>query len=53
MKVSQEVKTISDTIIWLAKENMKVYKYQNINSAVHSVLLDIENELMDFMKNEK
>jgi len=48
-----DIHTLAVTIIWLAQERMKEHKYQNINSAVHSVTLDIEQELMEFMALHK
>ena len=48
-----EEKTIAETIIWLAKERMKVEPYQNINSAVHGVILDIAQYIMIFMDEHK
>jgi hypothetical protein len=46
-------KTISETITWLAEEKMKVEPYQNINSAVHGVMMDVKQFLMAFMEKNK
>ena len=53
MKTSEEIKTIAQTIVWLAKERMKTEEYQNINSVIHAVSLELHLELMQYMKNEK
>ena len=46
----EEIKTLADTIIYVAKERQKSKsKYQNLNSAIHSVVLDIQQLLMEFM----
>jgi len=50
----EEIKTIADTIIWLAeaKQSSKE-RCQNLNSAIHSVVLDVQQLLMEFMKENK
>ena len=53
MKTLEEVETIAQTIIWLAEERMKTEPFQNINSAIHAVTLDVSEFLMDFMKDTK
>ena len=51
---NNEIETISKTIIWIAEERIKSgEKYQNINSAIHAVLLEVQNELMETMKYQK
>lgn len=51
MKVSQEIETIAQTIVWLAQERVKTEKFQDVNSAIHATMLEIANILMDFMKD--
>lgn len=46
-------KTISDTIIWLAKEWMKTEAYQDINSAIIAVKMEVSLHLQDYMKTKK
>ena len=47
---SDNIRTLADTIIYVAKERQKSKsKYQNLNSAIHSVVLDIQQLLMEFM----
>lgn len=53
MKISDEVKAISDAIIRLAKERKKKEKFQNINSAIVAVDLEVSLSLIEFMENEK
>lgn len=53
MSEEQAEKTIAETIIWLAEEKMKVEPYQNINSAIHGVMMDVKQFLMDFMEKNK
>ena len=48
-----DIHTLAVTIIWLAQERMKDGKHQNINSAVHSVVLEIAQELMEYMREHK
>lgn len=46
------IQTIVDTIIWLAEERMEAEgkdRPMNINSAIHSVTMDVDLKLMDFM----
>ena len=48
------IKTIADTIVWCAKERIKEgVPYQDINSAIHAVSMDVEQLLMDFMSKHK
>ena len=49
-----EIETLADTIIWLAeaKQSSKE-RCQNLNSAIHSVVLDVQQLLMEFMKENK
>lgn len=47
------IKTISDTIIWMAAERMKTEHYQNINSAIQSVSIEVSIKLMEFMRDNK
>jgi hypothetical protein len=49
----EEEKTIAETIIWLAEEKMKIEPYQNINSAVHGVMMDVKQFVMAFMEENK
>ena len=46
MEPDHYIKTIAETITWLARERMKVEKSQNLNSAIHAVNLEIQLELM-------
>jgi len=48
-----DIHTIAVTIIWLAQEKMKIHHYQNINSAIMAVKLDIDQYLMEFMAKHK
>jgi len=46
----EEIKTLADTIIYIAEERQKLKsRCQNLNSAIHSVVLDIQQLLMEFM----
>lgn len=48
------IRTLADTIIWHAQERHKHERCQNENSAIHSVLLDIQQLLMLHMaENDK
>ena len=49
----EQERTIAETIIWLAKEKMKTEPYQNINSAIHGVMMDVSQFVMAFMKEQK
>jgi hypothetical protein len=52
--MEDEIKTITETIVWIAEERNKSGNYQNINSAIHSVKMDISLRLQDEMaKNGK
>lgn len=51
--MQQEEETIAETIIWLATEKMKVEPYQNINSAIHGVLVDISQYIMAYMNKHQ
>jgi len=53
MSEEQYEKTIAETIIWLAEDKMKVEPYQNINSAVHGVMMDLKQFIMAFMEKNK
>ena len=44
---------IAETIIWLAEEKMKIEPYQNINSAIHGVMMDVKQFVMAFMEKNK
>lgn len=52
MKTSNEVKTIAETIVWIAEERMKTHSYQNRASAIHAVSIEVSNELIEYMKDE-
>ncbi len=43
------IKTIADTVVWLADERMKTCAYQNRNSAIHATMLDVSLELCKVM----
>ena len=47
------VKTLADTIIWVAQERQGCEPCQDINSSIHSVVLDMKQYLMDFMAKSK
>jgi len=49
------IKTIADTIIWLAEEwqSNSDRKCQNINSAIHAIKLEVTQHLMLFMDEHK
>jgi len=50
----EEIRTLADTIVYVAKERQRSKsKYQNLNSAIHSVVLDVQQLLMEFMKENK
>ena len=52
--MDEEIKTIAETIVYVAEERMKTKKYQNINSAIHCVNLEVSLILQDEMaKNGK
>jgi hypothetical protein len=51
--VSEE-ETIAETIIWLAKEKIKSgVPYQNINSAIHGVMMDVNQHVLAYMDKHK
>jgi len=51
MAPSNEVKTIAETIVWIADERIKAGQaYQNRASAIYSVNLEVSNELIEHMK---
>ena len=47
------IKTIADTIIWLAGERMKEERYQGINAAIVGVCGDVDLMLCRFMAKNK
>ena len=51
---SDNIRTLADTIVWLAeaKQSSKE-RCQNLNSAIHSVVLDVQQLLMEFMGGHK
>lgn len=55
MKLENEILTIADTIIWLATERQKreETRCQNLNSAIHSVAVEVSEALMEVMKENK
>lgn len=49
--MSSYIKTIADTIIYVARERLdKGQHYQNENSAIHAVNLEVQLELVKTMK---
>jgi len=44
------IKTLAETIIWVAEEKLKKEGGQGINSAIHAVVLEISQLLMIHMK---
>lgn len=47
------IKTLANTIIWYAQEQLKSgLKCQDVNSAIHGVLLDVGQILMDYMAKQ-
>lgn len=51
--MEQEEETVAETIIWIAEERMKIEPYQNINSAIHGVMMEIKQHLMAYMDKHK
>lgn len=47
------VQTLVDTIVWHAEERMKVEPFQNRNSAIHAVMMDVSQVLMGIMACSK
>ena len=48
------IKTLANTIVWIAEERLKKgEKYQDLNSAIHAVVLDVMQILMDKMKENR
>jgi len=47
------IKTLADTIIWLAEERVKDGKVQNLNSAIIAIGLEADQILMERMAKEK
>lgn len=47
------IQTIADTIIWLAKEKFKEEPFQNINSAIHAVQMEVSLIVMKYMVKHK
>ena len=47
------IKTLADTIVWVAEKRMEHTTYQNKNSAIHAVLMEINLILMADMLKEK
>jgi hypothetical protein len=44
------IQTLADTIVWMAEQRQG---YQNLNSAIHSVLMDLAQPLMEIMAKNK
>jgi len=40
------VDAIADTIIWLARERMVGEPFQNLNAAIHAVMMDVKQPVM-------
>lgn len=53
MNEVSDIDTLYKTIIWMAEERLTKYKHQNINAAIHEVLLDMKQPLMEFMAAAK
>jgi len=49
----EQERGIAETIVWLAKEKMKDEPYQNINSAIHGVMMDVKQFIMAVMTKNK
>ena len=49
----EDYKTIADTIIWVAMERNKKEPFQNINSAIMAVSIEIDHYLQLFMRDRK
>jgi len=45
------IKTLADTVIWLAKQRLENEPFQNINAAIVSVTNDMDLALANFMKD--
>ena len=44
------IKTISDTIIWLAEQRHAAGEHPSVNSIIHAIKLEVTQLLMDYMK---
>ena len=44
------IKTLLDTILWIAEERLEQNRYSNLNSAIYSVLQEVSNEVLNEMK---
>ena len=44
--MDKEIRTIAETIVWIAEERMRTNEYQNLNSAIHAVSLAVSLELI-------
>lgn len=52
--MDDNVKTLAETIIWMAQERMREdKKVLHINSAIVAVTLEADQILMDYMKEAK
>jgi hypothetical protein len=47
------IQTLTDTIVWIAEQRLADHQYQNLNSAIHSVLMDLVQPLMKIMSEKK
>jgi len=53
MTMKEEIKTLADTIIWLAEKRREEERFTNINSAINTICVELNLELCDFMKDKK
>jgi len=47
------IKTLSETVIWMAKERLKALPFKDINSAIVSITTELDIELSKFMVNNR
>jgi len=48
-----EIETLAETIIYFAQERQKIKSGQNINSAICAIGLEVDQLLMEFMREHK
>lgn len=51
--MDDHIKTLAETILWLAEEQMKTEGFQNINSSIMALCMSLDLELIKFMKKNK
>lgn len=45
------IRTLADTVLWVAEERYRKGKYKSLNSAIHAVSMEVSLRLMDVMKD--